>query len=78
MTVDDVDLVTQPSAHLLEFSIQPSVADSRLTLQHFNTLGPLTTFMVPHNSDVRQLYRNDWSPPPLIFDVAYGCAALQA
>ena len=72
MTVDDVDLVAQPTANLLGI-IRPSVADSRLTLQHFNTLGAFTTFVVPHNSDAS----NDW-PPPFIFDIAYGCAALRA
>ena len=35
MTVNDLDLVTQPTAHF-EFAIQPSVANSRLTFQHFN------------------------------------------
>lgn len=77
MTVNDVDLVRQPTADLLGFNVEPSVANSRLTLQHFETLDAFTRYVVPHNSDARQSDGDDW-PPPLIFDVAYGCAALRA
>jgi hypothetical protein len=76
MTVNDVDLVMQPTAATLGFTVQPSVANSRLTFQHFRNHDPLTTVIAPHNSDARQSASNDW-PPPLIFDVAYGCAALK-
>ncbi|KAF8235720.1 hypothetical protein L208DRAFT_1422326 [Tricholoma matsutake] len=58
MTVNDMDLVMQPSAAQVGFIMQPSIADKRLTFQHFNTHDII------------------W-PPPLIFDVAYGCAALK-
>jgi hypothetical protein len=76
MAVTDVDLVTQPTAHLLEFAIQPSVASSRLIFQHFNTNDPLVAIVAPHNSDAKQSDSNEW-PPPIIFDVAYGCAVLK-
>ena len=76
MTVNDVDLVVQPSAAQVGFVTQPSTAVKRLTLQHFNTRDPLVQTMIPHNSDARQSVGDEW-PPPLIFDVAYGCAALK-
>ena len=75
MTPNDVDLVIQPSAADVGFITQPSVAGSRLTFQHFANSDPLTALVAPHNSDARQSNSDDW-PPPLIFDVAYGCAAL--
>lgn len=75
MTVNDVDLVMQPLAANLGFIMQPSVADSRLTFQHFVNRDPVTALVAPHNSDARRSDSDDW-PPPLIFDVAYGCAAL--
>jgi hypothetical protein len=75
MDVTDVDLVMQPNADRLGFVTHPSEADSRITFQHFNTQDPVM-FMAPHNSDARQSDSNEW-PPPLIFDVAYGCAALK-
>jgi hypothetical protein len=76
MTVNDVDLVTQPNADRLGFVIQPSLASSRLTFQHFNNRDVVTALLAPHNSDARQLDSKEW-PPPLLFDVAYGSAALK-
>jgi len=77
MSVTDVDLVTQPSADQLNFSVQPSVANSRLTFQHFNNQDIATAILAPHNSDARQSGSNDW-PPPLIFDIAYGYGELES
>jgi hypothetical protein len=76
MTVNDVDLVIQPNAANLGFVMQPSVANSRLTFQHFADREVVTALVAPHNSDARRSESDDW-PPPLIFDVAYGCAALK-
>ena len=76
MTVNDVDLVMQHTAANPGFIVQPSVADSRVTFQHFVNPDLLTAHIAPHNSDARQSHSDDW-PPPLIFDVAYGCAALK-
>lgn len=76
MTVNDVYLVMQPTAPAVGFAIQPSAADSRLTFQHFNNHDVAVALLAPHNSDARQSDSNEW-PPPLIFDVAYGCAALK-
>ncbi|KAF8960923.1 hypothetical protein BDZ97DRAFT_1940255 [Flammula alnicola] len=76
MTVNDVDLVAQPNAEHLGFAIQPSIANSRLTFQHFSNKDRVVALLAPHNSDARQSDSNDW-PPPLIFDVAYGCVALK-
>jgi len=77
MTVNDVDLVMQPTANLVGFAVQPSVANIRLTFQHFNTNDPVVAIVAPHNSDARVLDSDEW-PPPIIFDVAYGCAAIKA
>ena len=76
MTVNDVDLVTQPNGDCLGFVLQPSLATSRLTIQHFNNNDSVTAVVAPHNSDARLLDSNEW-PPPLLFDVAYGNAALK-
>ena len=76
MTVNDVDLVTQPNADILGFTILPADAESRLTFQHFNNRDLVTRIVAPHNSDARKSDSDDW-PPPLIFDVAYGCAVLK-
>jgi hypothetical protein len=78
MTVNDAELVTQPidNTNLLGCMIQPSVADSRLTFQHFNNSDLVTATVAPHNSDVRYSHSSEW-PPNLIFDVAYGCASLK-
>jgi len=73
MTVTDVDLVVQPLAP--GFTTPPSEANRRLTFQHFIS-NPVTTHLAPHNSDARVSDSDDW-PPPLIFDVAYGYAALK-
>ena len=77
MTVNDVDLVMQPNANNLGFIILPSLANYRLTFQHFNTNDPIVILVAPHNSDARPSVSNEW-PPDLIFDIAYGCAALKA
>lgn len=76
MTVNDVDLVMQHSAPQVGFVTQPSIADKRLTFQHFNTHDLVVQMIAPHNSDARRSVGDEW-PPPLIFDVAYGCAALK-
>ena len=74
MSVNDVALVMQPiSEHL---GLNPSPAVSRLTFQHFNAPDVVTALVAPHNSDARQRVDHD-EPPPLLFDVAYGCAALK-
>ena len=74
MSVNDVALVTQPNAEHLGFSLLLAV--NRLTFQHFNAPDAVTMLMAPHNSDARQHVDHDDWPPPLLFDVAYGCAAL--
>jgi hypothetical protein len=79
MSVHDVALTVQPSAGHLAFS-HPSPEGSRLTFQHFKVpdsdIG--TIALAPHNSDARQhVGHQDW-PPPLLFDISYGCAALNA
>ncbi|KAF8340798.1 hypothetical protein F5887DRAFT_1136407 [Amanita rubescens] len=76
MSVNDVALVMQPSAGHLGFD--PSLADRRLTIQHFNAPDIGTRILAPHNSDARQHVDHDDWPPPLLFDVAYGCAALNS
>jgi len=78
MTVNDVDLAMQPNADDLGFAVHPSNADRRLTFQHFinNDQDSITRTVAPHNSDAR-ISNSDMWPPPLIFDVAYGCAALK-
>jgi hypothetical protein len=76
MTVNDVKLVRQQTADHLNFTVQPSDAVRRLTLQHFDNRDIATTALAPHNSDAKLSDSDDW-PPPLIFDVAYGCAALK-
>ena len=70
MTVNDVDLVVPAVAP--GFITDPSVAPRRLTLQNF-LISPI--LVTPHNSDAR-ISDSDLWPPPLLFDVAYGCAAL--
>lgn len=73
MSVNDVAVVIQPNAQHLGFS--PWLAANCLTLHHFNA-DHVTALIAPHNSDARQyLDYADW-PPPLLLDIAYGCAAL--
>ena len=72
MAPTDVDLVTQPLAP--GFTTPPSQANRRLTFQHFVS-DRIITHIAPHNSDARVSDSDDW-PPPLLFDVAYGDAAL--
>ena len=74
MSVDDVEVVMQPNA--LHLGFNPTLATSRLTLQHFNALDVATALVAPHNSDARQRVDHDDWPPPLLFDISYGCAAL--
>ena len=76
MTVNDVDLATQPTADRVGFVIQPSLASRRLTFQHFNNRDIVATLVAPHNSDARQSDSNEW-PPLFLFDVTYGSAALK-
>ena len=76
MAATDVDLVEQPTANLVPFVQDPSVAFRRLTFQHFNVDDPLLPLVAPHNSDARPSDSNEW-PPPLMFDISYGCAALE-
>jgi hypothetical protein len=78
MHVNDVPLAMQndPVVGLLQFAVHPSVANSRLTFHNFSCSDELVHFLVPHNSVAVQS-DNDW-PPPFLFDVAYGCAALKA
>lgn len=49
----------------------------RLTLQHFDVHDHNITLLAPHNSDVRISNGDNW-PPDLLFDVTYGCAAIQS
>ena len=74
MTVNDVDLVMQPTAQQVGFITQPSGSRKRTTFQHFNN-NDLVDVVAPHNSDARSSSA-EW-PPPLIFDAAYGCAAFR-
>ena len=76
MTVNDVDLVMQPTVTNPGFITHPSDAHNRLTIHHFAVRDQITAFVAPHNSDARRSDSDDW-PPPLIFDVSYGCAALK-
>ncbi|KAK2464730.1 hypothetical protein APHAL10511_003306 [Amanita phalloides] len=59
----------------LQFGVHPSLATSRLTFHNFNCSDYMVQHIVPHNSVAVQS-NNDW-PPPILFDVAYGCAALK-
>ena len=77
MTVNDVDLIMQPNDNALGFIIPPADADSCLTFQSFSDYDQVTQFLSPHTSDARLLDSDCW-PPPLIFNVAYGFAALKA
>jgi len=76
MSVNDVDLDTQQTASSVGFSVHPSTAQRRLTIQHFSVQDFLIPFVTPQNCDGRPSDQNDW-PPPFIFDVAYGYAALK-
>jgi hypothetical protein len=74
MTVNDVDLARQrlnPG-----FMIDPSVATRRLTFQHF-IHEPVTSDQIPHNADARLSDSDDWVPS-VLFEVVYGCAAINA
>jgi len=74
MSVDDVPIVLQPNAQHLGFS--PWLSANRLTLQHFQNADHITVLIAPHNSDGRHHVGHDDWPPPLLFNIAYGCAAL--
>jgi len=73
MGVNDVPLVAQPPAIGFK-GIRPPDAP-RLTLQHFKEVDNLMAFGAPHNCDAKPSDSGEW-PPAMIFDVLYGCAAL--
>ncbi|EDR14543.1 uncharacterized protein LACBIDRAFT_321675 [Laccaria bicolor S238N-H82] len=79
MNVDDVPLAMQHPVVLdgLHYAVHPSVANSRLTFHNFSCSDNVIQFLVPHISVAVQS-NNDCSPPPFLFDIAYGCAALKA
>ncbi|EDR10389.1 uncharacterized protein LACBIDRAFT_317243 [Laccaria bicolor S238N-H82] len=78
MNVNDVPLAMQSDTivGLLQFAVHPSLANSRLTFHNFSCSDPLVDHIIPHNSAAAQA-NNDW-PPPFLFGVAYGSAALEA
>ncbi len=69
MAVNKVDCVAQPNVNL-----QP-LGTKHITFQHFNTNDSVLARSAPHNCDATIADSDEW-PPDLIFDVAYGCAAL--
>ena len=73
MGVNDVPLVTQPPT--IGFKGIRPVGAPRLTFQHFKEVDNIMAFVAPHNCDARPSDSGEW-PPAMIFDVAYGCAAL--
>jgi hypothetical protein len=76
MAVDDVDHVLQPNSNAVHASsVDP--LERRLTFQHFSTDNIVVRAAAPHNCDARLSDVADW-PPDLIFDAAYGIAALKA
>lgn len=77
LNLDDVPLNMQREwiLDILQFSVDPSVANSRLTFHNFNCSDFVVQRLIPHNPVAVQS-NNDW-PPRLLFDVAYGCAALK-
>ena len=75
MAVTDVGFVTQATFDYVGFAVHPSAANRRLIFQHFNVKDPVVRVLGPHNSDARQPNSNVW-PPPVMFDISYGCAAL--
>ena len=76
MAVTDVGFVTQATFDHVGFAVHPSAANRRLIFQHFNVDDPAVRVWAPHNSDARQPNSNVW-PPPVMFDISYGCAALK-
>lgn len=75
MDVYDVDRIQQPNARQIHASSRPE--KKRLTFQHFNTKNPTIPIIAPHNCDARLRARAD-QPLDVLFDVAYGVAALKA
>jgi hypothetical protein len=71
MDVTDVGNVTQPNGVGIDLAVR-----QRLTLQHFQKPDTLVMWSAPHNSDAR-LPDSGESPSDLLFEVAYGCAALK-
>jgi hypothetical protein len=69
LAVTDVARIAQPSV-----TLQP-LGTKRVTFQHFNTNDHNLAMLAPHNCDATIADSVEW-PPDLIFDVAYGCAAL--
>ena len=72
MNVNDVAFVSSPCPLGIHSLVLGSPC---LTLQHFKAVNPFVSIGSPHNCDVRQPAGAE-SPPSLIFDVAYGYAAL--
>jgi hypothetical protein len=75
MTVDEVPLVEQSNAQQVHASSTPP-EQKRLTFQHFNTCDLAVRTLAPHNCDARLPDDGDW-PLDVIFDAAYGIAALK-
>jgi hypothetical protein len=75
MTVDEVPLVDQPNAQQVHALSTPP-EQKRLTFQHFDTHDLVVRTLAPHNCDARLPDDDDW-PPDVIFDAAYGIAALK-
>jgi hypothetical protein len=75
MEVYDVDRVLQPTANLVHASSVPP-EEKRLTFQHFNTNNVVIIGVAPHNCDAHLPDDVDW-PLDLVFDAAYGIAALK-
>jgi len=69
MAIADVDHVAQPGVQPQPFGTK------RVTFQHFTTNDCNLAMLAPHNCDATIANSDEW-PPDLIFDVAYGCAAL--
>jgi len=66
-----VGRVAQPGVPL-----QPmGTVTEHVTFQHFNINDRNLAILVPHNCDATIADSDEW-PPDLIFDVAYGCTAL--
>jgi len=72
MDVKDVAFIASPLSSGIR-TLEPD--EPRLTLQHFKTVSNVIKHVAPHNCDARRSDSNEW-PRSLIFDVAYGYAAL--
>ena len=76
MSVYEVGRILQPSANLVH-ALSADPEEKRLTFQHFDTHNLVVMTMAPHNCDARLSNGADW-PLDVIFDAAYGIAALKA